>query len=233
MRAASSDTRSSIPASASRAGSRQPRTAGEHHGAGRAIQLGNGHHDRGFDWRKTLALRATFDALEFQRLHGDVGNIQLDQGRFRRLRVVEGRAHRPAKSRSGTAGHRWPPGRADRKTPIDRGSRIQAAGEGRNDAQAARLKPVDDRVIVRRVTRQHVRAHDQEADGADRLRGLGKAARSRVMRPGRGWYRPTSGYSRGGCGDKAVRRAWRGPAAYRCTSMRTRLAMLSLDPDSQ
>ena len=78
---------------------------------------------------------------------------------------------------------------------FDRRAGIEAAGESRNDVQSLGFERRDDAVIVRRISRQHIGPHHQDADGA-----VGAAVTRQFAqllddpRLGAcGWYSPTSG----------------------------------------
>ncbi len=94
---------------------------------------------------------------------GDVGHVELDQRRLGGSRVVVGGA--ADQREAGERDHRVD-GRAAvvEEEALDGGARIEAAGKGRNDGEAARLEGGDDAVIVAGVAGEQVGAQDDEPD---------------------------------------------------------------------
>ncbi len=113
-----------------------------------AVDLGDRHHDGVLDGQQPAARGAPFlQRLELQRMGGDVGHVELDQRRLGGSRVVVGGA--ADQREAGERDHRVDGGAAVvEEEALDGGARIEAAGKGRNDGEAARLEGGDDAVIV-------------------------------------------------------------------------------------
>ena len=74
----------------------------EDRGRCRAIELGNGNHDRRFHRRQPLgAAGPLLNGLKLQGVGCEVGHVKLAKYRFRRLRIVVGRAADQGKARQG------------------------------------------------------------------------------------------------------------------------------------
>ena len=153
--------------------------AAEHHRAGGAVEFGDGHHDGGL-YRHQAAIGGApcLERLELGGVGGDVGHVEPGENLLGRLRVVVGRA---ADQREAGERHQ----RVDRgaaipdEVAIDRRTGVEAGGEGRHHAQAARLQAGDHAVVMRRIAGEQVGAHHQQADGASRAvggQGLGALA---------------------------------------------------------
>ncbi len=141
----------------------------EEHGAGRAVQLGDGDHDRGFDREQAeVVVLPLLERLELGGLRRDVGDVQLGQHILRRAGVVE---RRPADQReAGQGDHGVHAGLAVvHEEALHRGPGIQPGGEGGDGLQPARLQRRDHRVVVRRVAGEHIGAHDQHAHAPARI----------------------------------------------------------------
>ena len=158
------------PAIAAGAGrSRRARAPAEHGRPGRTIELGDRHHDRALD-RQQAAIGATpfLERLELDRVRRNVGNVEAGEYFLGGLGIVVGR---PADQRE--------PGQRDERVDgrhavrhevvLDRRAGVEAAREGRDDAQALRLERGDDAIVVARIPGEHVRAQHQQTHGASRL----------------------------------------------------------------
>ena len=104
------------------------------------------------------------DGLKFQRVCGDVGHIEFAERHFGGAGVVvSGAAHQ---GETGERDQRLDFGiAAVLEETVHRGACIEATGKGGDDAQATRLQRVDDRVVMRGVARQQIRAQQQQAHG--------------------------------------------------------------------
>ncbi len=136
----------------------------EHHRRGGAVEFGNRDHHGRLDRREAaIALLPLLDRLEFERLGGEIRNVEPGQQTFRRRRVVVG-----GPAHQGEAGERDQG--VDDRSPVpleeglDRRAVVEAGGEGGNDGEAARFEGGDHAVIMRRVPGQNIRPHQQEAD---------------------------------------------------------------------
>ena len=73
-----------------------------HHGNGRAVKLGNGDHDGGFDGQQTpVGATPLVQGLELHRVCCDVGHIQFGQYFFGGMGVVVGGAAHQRKAGQG------------------------------------------------------------------------------------------------------------------------------------
>ena len=151
------------------AGAGAERAAGapaeDHRGRG-AVEFGNRHHHGGFHRRKTPVGRLPLlQRLEFQGVGGEIRHVEFAEQRLRPGGVVVGGA-----ADEGEAGERDQ--RVDGRAPVAAEERVhgravvEAAGEGRHHAQAARLQGGDDAVVMGGVSGEHVGAHHEEADAA-------------------------------------------------------------------
>ena len=152
------------------------RTAAEHHAAGRAIELRNGDHHGGLDRvQAALGVFPLLQRLEFDGLGGEIGHIEARQHVLGGARIIVGGAAHQREARQRDQ-------RVDcwlavlHEKALDRRALVEARGEGGDHFQPARLEGGDHAIIMRGVARQHVGAHQQQADralGAGRLRGQG------------------------------------------------------------
>ena len=141
--------------------------------------------------RQQAALGAAplLERLELHRRDGEVGHVEPGEHVLGRLGVVVGR---PADQREAGQRHQGVDQRlaVTQEEPLDRRTRIEPGGKGRDHAQAARLQRRDDAVVVTGVAGQQVGAHQQQADRAARAGAghAGSAAASSAMRAARrGW----------------------------------------------
>ncbi len=149
--------RSGLPASAEHRRRRGP------------VELGDRDHHGRLDRRKA-AVRGfpLLDRLEFEGVGGDIGDVEVAEKRRRAGGVVIGGAADQREAGQGDEG-------VDRRNAValeegvDRGARVKAAREGRNNSQAPRLEGGDHGVVVGRVVGEQVRTHEQEADRPDGL----------------------------------------------------------------
>ncbi len=101
--------------------------------------------------------------LEFQRLRGDVGHVEIGERGLGGARVVVGGAADQGETGEGDD-------RVDDRASValeeavDGRPRVEAGGEGRDDREALLLQRADDAVVVGGVAGEHVGAHDQDAD---------------------------------------------------------------------
>ena len=174
--------------------------AGEDGGAGGAVDLGQGHEHGGLDRPEPLrAPRPLAQRLELQRLGVEVGHVERAQRRGRALGVVVGRAADEVEARER---HQRVDAGGAAEVGVDRGARVEAAREGRQDAQALGLQRADHRVVMRGVRGQDVGAQHHEADGGGgaldggKLRGVGGDAPARQV----GVVEAGLGVLDGGCG---------------------------------
>ena len=152
---------------AARAGdARATGTSAEHHRPGRTVEFRNGHHDGALDRQQAAFGGAPLiQRLEFQRMGGEVGYVQGREHIFGGFGIVVGRS---ADQREAGQRHQCVDlhdAVTDEKT-IDRGTRIEAGGEGWNHAHALRFQRGDHAVVVTGVAGQQVRAQHQHADRA-------------------------------------------------------------------
>jgi hypothetical protein len=159
-------------------------TPAEGHRQGRAVQLRDGDHHGGLDrGEAALVLFPVGESLEFERVGGDIGNVEAGQHLLGGAAVVIGR---PADQRE--AGERYH-GVHIRRTigheeALDGGPLVEARGEGRNDRQAARFEGRDHAVVMRRIPAEHVGAHDEDADAPGRARKRGQRRQGAGTQPG-------------------------------------------------
>lgn len=162
-----------MAAGAFRAGGR--RAAAEHHRPGRAVEFRDRHHDRVLDRHQAaVGLAPLFERLELDRLGGEAGYVERRQHRLCGACVVVGRAadQREARQRDYRIDGR---AAVAKEELLDRRPRIQATGEGRHDAQAARLQRLDHAIVVAGVVGERIRTQQYQADrAARRLRGPGQ-----------------------------------------------------------
>ena len=140
--------------------------AAEHHRADRAVQFGDRDHHRGLDRQQTARIGIPLlERLEFDRRGGNVGHIQRGEQRLGGAAVVVG----------GSTDEREPGQRHDgvdrghavlHEIRLDCGAGVEPAGEGGNDAQAARFECCDCTVIMGCVAGDEVGAEEQETDRA-------------------------------------------------------------------
>jgi hypothetical protein len=136
----------------------------EDHRSGRAVELGDRHHDRALDRQQTAVRRAPLhERLELDRVGGEVRHVERGERALGGRRVVVRRA---AHQREARQRHH----RVDRRPavlheePVDRRTRVEAGREDRHHLQALDLHRRDHAVVVRRVAGQQVRAQQQQAD---------------------------------------------------------------------
>jgi hypothetical protein len=107
-----------------------------------------------------------FQGLEFYRGGGDVGDIDGGEDFLGGLGIVVGGAS--DKGESGEGDDRVDGGGAVADEVLfDGGTLVEAAGEGGDGMQAARLHRGDDAVVMGGVAGDDVGAHHQQADGAE------------------------------------------------------------------
>jgi hypothetical protein len=105
-----------------------------------------------------------FDGLELQRVRGDVGHIEFAQRHFGSACIVVSRT--TDQRETGERDQRLDFGvAAVLEETVHGGARIQAAGKGRDHPQPTRLQRSNDRVVMRGVARQQIRAQQQQAHG--------------------------------------------------------------------
>ena len=142
----------------------------------RAVKFGDRDHDGALHRHEPALVGAPLlQCLELDRVRGDVGNIELRQDFLGALRVVIGRT---AHEREAGERHERVDGRLAvlHEIALDGLARVETAGEDRDDVQPAPLEGLDHAVVMKRVPRQHVRAHDEHAD-----RSAGAALRVRKL----------------------------------------------------
>ncbi|GJE31910.1 hypothetical protein LDDCCGHA_2092 [Methylobacterium oxalidis] len=96
----------------------------------------------------------------------EVGHVERPQHRFRRGRVVVGRAADEGEARQRDEGVDAR-ATAPAEEGLHRRAVVEAAREGRNHRESPRLEARDHAVVMRGVARKHVGSHQQEADPAD------------------------------------------------------------------
>ena len=96
---------------------------------------------------------------------GDIGNVELGEDVLGRLSIVVGRA---ADQREAGEGNERIHGGSPvlQEVTFDRGTRVEAAGEGRHHREPAGFQRGDHPVVMLRVAGKQVRAHHQLADRA-------------------------------------------------------------------
>ena len=157
------------------------RTAAEHDGAGCAVEFRDRHHDGAFDRQQSPLRRAPLaDGLEFDRVRGEVGHVEIRQHFFGGARVVVGRTadEREARQRHDGIDDRPP---VLHEELFDRRARIESGREGGYDAQPPGLEGRDHAVVVLRIAGQQVRAQHQQAHRAP---GVGIGDDQRQFRNG-------------------------------------------------
>ena len=142
------------------------RTAAIDHRPGRAIEFGDRHHDGALHRHQSAIRRAPLlERLEFDGMRGEIGNIELGQNVFGRLRIVVGGT--ADQREAGQRDHRIDGAAAIlHEEAFDRRALVEAAGESRNDAQALGLECRDHAVIVAGISGQQIGAQQQDADRA-------------------------------------------------------------------
>ena len=144
----------------------EPAAPAEHHAARSAVEFGDGDHHGGLD-RVQPALGAFpfFQRLEFHGLCGEIGHVQPRQHLFGTLGVIVGRPadEREAAERDQRINRRLA---TLHEEALDGGALVEACGEGGDHLEAPRFEGRDHAIIMRRVAREHVGAHQQQPHGA-------------------------------------------------------------------
>ncbi len=141
-------------------------TAAEHHRTRRAVELGEGDHHRRLDRQQpSFGAAPLLQRLELDRRHRQVRHVELRQRLLGGVGVVVGRTadEREAGERDERVDHRLA---VAQEEALHGRARVEAAGEGGDHAQPARLERSDHAVVVRAVAGEQVRAHDEHADRA-------------------------------------------------------------------
>ena len=135
-------------------------TACKHHRPRCAIELRNRNHDRRFDRQQAPGRRGPLlQALKLDRLRGQVRHVQVGQHRFGGAGVVERWAadeRKAGQRQDGIDGR----GTILHEERVDRGTCVQPTRECGDDPKAALLERRDHGVVVVRIAREDVRAHD-------------------------------------------------------------------------
>ena len=173
---------------------RPPAAPAERHRHHAAVQLRQRDHHRRLHRQQPARVGLPLvHGLELDRVRRDVGHVQLRQQVLRGAAVVVGGAAdqaEPGQRHHGIAPSATP---SAHEIPLDRRARVQAAGEGGDDAQALRLHRRDHAVIVPGVAGDQVGPQQHQPDRAGRtdaqrarqlLQPLHHAARrARVIQP--------------------------------------------------
>ena len=125
-----------------------------------------------------------FERLEFERLRGDIGHVELREQLPRRSWSRCRRGRRPARSRSARRARRSP-ARRRMKNCSTAGRASSPLAKAGIDLQPARLQRRDHAVVMGGVVGQDVGAHQQQADRRRRVRRRARqCVRVSQMRPG-------------------------------------------------
>jgi hypothetical protein len=140
--------------------------AAEDEGPGGAVEFGDSDHHGRLDRHQPLSGGLPLlQGLEFHGQGRDVGHIQSGEDLLSGLVVVVGGP--PDQGKAGERDHGVHQGLTiTDEEALDGGSGIEPTGEGGNDLQAALLQGLDHAVVMRRVTREHIGAHQQQAHPA-------------------------------------------------------------------
>ena len=113
-------------------------------------------------------VRPLAQRLKFQRVGGNVGNIELFEDLNGGIIVVIGRATDKAKASEGD--HRINFGTVGiAEVIVDCRTSVQTTCKAWDNAQTARLEGADHRVIMGRIRAQNIRAHHQQTDSGHRI----------------------------------------------------------------
>jgi hypothetical protein len=115
---------------------------------GGAVEFWNRDHHGRLDRQQTLGrFLPLIERLELDRERGQIGHVEPLEDLFSRVRVVVGRAAHQREA--GQRDHGVDRGDAVlHEEGLDRRTRVQTAGEGRDDVQTARFERLDHAVIV-------------------------------------------------------------------------------------
>ena len=135
-------------------------------GAGRAVQLWNGHHDGAFHRQQTTVRAAPLvKRLKFNGMRGHVGHIQFGQYLFCGFGIVVGRATDQRKTTERDHGIHANLAVLDEKS-INGWAGVQAGCKSRNHAQTLGLQGRNHAIVMTRIARQQIRTQQQNTDGA-------------------------------------------------------------------